>query len=81
MTSRRRSGWSLVLAGAAAAVFFWLTDPRLSPLSRSSGGVDSLGVSHLIDRAHEAFPGTVVGLAGSAAILLIGVVLLLRRPG
>jgi hypothetical protein len=67
----RRSGYSLVLAGAAGVVYFWATDPRSSVGGRLIGDG--------IDAANHAWPGTVVGIAGSAAALLLGFWLLTRR--
>ncbi len=67
----RRSGLSLVIAGLLGGAFFWLTDPRFSPLHP--------GRSDLIDAAQQARIGTWVGLLGSGIILLIGLWLLSRR--
>jgi len=69
--SIRRSGLSLILAGLAGIVYFWLTDPRYGLAGRSADNV--------IDAANQAFPGTVVGITGSALVLATGLWLLRRR--
>ena len=69
----RRSGVSLVLVGVIGILFFWLTDPRqgwLPPSDRAATMVDAI---------RQAAPGTVIGIAGSALILLIGLWLMTRR--
>ncbi len=53
--------------------FFWVTDPRWGEALRWNRGENP------IDLANEAFPGTVVGLIGSALILATGIYLLSRR--
>lgn len=70
--NRRRSGLSLMLAGAAGVGFFWLTDPRLGYASQSAT-VD------IMDAASQAAPGTFIGIAGSAIIAIIGLWLMIRR--
>ena len=67
----RRSGFSLVFAGLRGAAVFWFTDPRFGWL-RPAG-------QNLIDAANQNWIGTMVGLAGSAIVLLIGLWLLSRR--
>jgi hypothetical protein len=62
---------SLTLAGAGGLVFFWCTDPHSSLGSWLTGGA--------IDSANQAFFGTLVGLAGSAVALLMGLWLLTRK--
>ena len=71
--STRVSGLYLVLAGALGLAFFYLTDPRWGWLGRHSAGDDA------IDAVHRLAPGTIVGLAGSAIVLLIGLWLATRR--
>jgi len=68
----RQSGWSLVLAGMAGMIFFWLTDPRWG-LQR--GGVSA----EILDAIQEARIGTLVGIAGSVIVLFIGLWLVTRR--
>jgi hypothetical protein len=60
--------------GLVGVAFFWLTDPTLGvePLRLSDGNP--------VDLAREATPGTVVGIAGSAVTLLLGLFLATRRP-
>lgn len=70
--SARQSGLSLILAGLAGALFFWLTDPR-SGLQRAGASAE------ILDAMQEARVGTVVGIAGSAIVLLIGLWLVSRR--
>ena len=53
--------------------FFYLTDPRWGWLGRHSAGEDA------IDAVHRLAPGTMVGLAGSAIVLLVGLWLATRR--
>lgn len=70
---KRRSGFSLVLVGILGIAFFWITDPRLGlGLTWNRG-------ENPIDLANQHFPGTVIGLAGSLLILLIGIYLISRR--
>ena len=70
----RRSGFSLVLVGLAGVLFFWITDARYGlALKWKSFG------DNPIDLANQQFPGTVVGLAGSVLVLVIGIYLLARR--
>jgi hypothetical protein len=69
--NKRRSGFSLVLAGLAGIMFFMETEPR----SRFGHWMSGMSV----DFANQAWIGTVVGLGGSVVTLLIGVWLLTRR--
>ena len=71
MKTAGRSGISLILAGAGGIVFFWLTDPH-SGIGRWFSGAG-------VDAANQTWTGTVVGIAGSATALLIGLWLLTRR--
>jgi hypothetical protein len=71
--STRMSGLGLVLAGLLGLAFFYLTDPRWGWLGRRSAGDDA------IDAVHQLAPGTIVGLAGSGIVLLIGLWLATRR--
>ena len=69
----RRSGLSLLIVGAVGMLFFWLTDPRygwLPPGQRAATVVDAI---------RQATPGTLIGIAGSALVSLIGLWLLTRR--
>lgn len=69
----RRSGSALVLAGLAGVAFFWLTDHRYGLASRVARTASS------VDEANQAFPGTVIGIAGSLVVVFIGMWLLTRR--
>ena len=73
MNNTRRAGLILVLLGAAGLLFFWATDPRYG-LGGRWGAAENV-----VDAANEALVGTAVGLAGSVAVLLIGVWLATRR--
>lgn len=66
----RRSGIGLVAAGLAGVLFFWLTDPRFGT-QRNAYDV--------IDRVNQAHVGTMVGIVGSVAVLMIGGWLMTRR--
>ena len=66
----RKSGVTLALAGLAGGLFFWLTDPRFN---RERLAQD------VIDRVNEGRVGTMVGIAGSAVVLMIGIFLTTRR--
>jgi hypothetical protein len=67
----RRSGLSLVIAGLLGGGFFWMTDPRYG-LTHPVG-------ENLADAANQAQIGTLVGIVGSAIVLILGVWLLTRR--
>jgi hypothetical protein len=69
----RRSGLSLVLVGLLGIAFFWLTDPRRGWFAGESGAPG------VIDAIRQASPGTFIGVAGSALVLLIGLWLTMRR--
>jgi hypothetical protein len=69
----RRSGYSLVLVGLLGTGFFWLTDPRYGLALRWSRGENP------VDLANWHFPGTVLGVAGSLLVFLIGLYLLSRK--
>ena len=64
----RRSGMSLVLAGAAGISFFVLTDPKWGVLRHTSTDV--------VDSVQQAWPGTYIGIGGGATIILFGMWLL-----
>jgi hypothetical protein len=67
----KRSGLSLVICGLIGIAYFWATDPR-------HGIIRSVS-ENLIDAANEARMGTLVGIAGSVFVLVIGLWLLTRR--
>lgn len=67
----RRSGLSLTIASLLCGLFFLFTDPRYTR-------TQPIG-QNLIDAANQNWIGTLVGLAGSAIVLLIGLWLLTRR--
>jgi len=67
----KRSAWILAGLGLAGALFFWLTDPRYGLLKGSAATIT--------DRANDASIGTLVGIAGSVLVLIIGLYLATRR--
>lgn len=85
----RRSGLAFLLVGLVGALFFWLTDPRYGPPvhQRAVGRMDWRywvfvlrgSPENVIDAANQAMISTVVGFAGCAALLLVGLWLLTRR--
>jgi hypothetical protein len=68
----KKSGVNLVVAGVLGALFFWLTDPVY--------GIGRKTSENPIDAMNEAALGTLAGVAGSLAVLLIGVWIMTRRP-
>lgn len=73
MNGTQRSGFWMVVLGAAGVAFFWVTDPRWGALGRRMAG------DNLLDAVHELSVGTYVGLAGSLVVLLLGLWLVTRR--
>jgi len=78
----RRSGLSLLIVGLIGGMFFCLTDPVAivtirAPLVRHH--LLTPDPYNLIDAFNEGRIGTIVGIAGSTVIFLIGL-WLLRRP-
>jgi len=69
-----RSAILLTFFGILAVAFFWFTDPTL-------GVADHLMDSHInrLDAANQAWPGTLMGLAGSAVVTLTGLWLMTKR--
>ena len=67
-----RSHVSLIIAGLLGLLFFWLTDARygLTALLLDGNARDAIFARQV---------GTMVGLGGSAALLLLGLWLSLRR--
>lgn len=74
MTSTR-SALVLILLGLLGACFFWVTDPWI-------GWIRHLMPARVnfLDASQQAWPGTLVGLIGSAAVVLLGLWLLIKRP-
>jgi hypothetical protein len=68
----RRSGIGLVIAGAAGMAFFALTDPKWGMARGETSG-------DVVDAIRQASPGTWMGIAGGAVIVLFGFWLMLRR--
>jgi hypothetical protein len=71
--TNRKSGSSLILVGLLGILFFWLTDPRYGLALHWNHGENP------VDLANQQFPGTVVGIAASILIVLIGAYLWSRR--
>ena len=68
----KKSGLHLVLAGALGVLFFWLTDPIM--------GVGRKNFPNPVDAMNEASIGTLAGIAGSVALLALGLWMMTRRP-
>ena len=87
--STRRSGLVFLLIGMIGAAFFWVTDPRFGPEVHRYGlgewdwrhwlYVLRGSPDNVIDAANQTMLSTFVGVAGSAALLMIGLWLLTRR--
>jgi hypothetical protein len=87
--ANRRSGLAFLLVGVLGAVFVWVTDPRWGPdMHRAAEGhldwrhwlfVVRGSPDNLVDAANQAMVSTMVGVAGSLALLLVGLWLLTRR--
>jgi hypothetical protein len=87
----RRPSLLLTLAGVASSIFFLATDPR-SGISARLTGTGPLDPAHrlhvlirtlfgepTVDAVHQATIPTLIGLAGSLVIILIGLRLLTRK--
>jgi hypothetical protein len=68
----KKSGLSLICAGAVGLVFFWLTDPIM--------GVGRKNFPNPVDAMNEASLGTLAGIAGSVALLALGLWMMTRKP-
>lgn len=73
----RRSGTLLALSGVIGLLFFWLTDPRYG-VPGYMRVWESSNINY-IDACNAAIAGTIVGMAGSAAVLFTGLWLMSRR--
>ena len=67
-----RAGGNLIVAGVVGVAFFWATDPQVGLVASA----DALVARDVVNRA---LPGTLVGLVGSALILLSGAWLSARQ--
>jgi hypothetical protein len=87
--ANRRSGIGLVLMGVIGMAFFWLTDPRMGPAMHraAESRIDPRywlfllrgSPDNLIDAANYARLSTMVGAAGSVALLIVGFWLMTRK--
>jgi hypothetical protein len=68
----KKSGLKLALAGVIGVLFFWLTDPVY--------GIGRKNFDNPIDAMNEASLGTMAGIAGSLAVLVLGIWISTRRP-
>ena len=67
-----RSPRMMIIVGLLGLLFFWFTDPQWGIAATLIG-------DRVRDAANAAMPGTIVGLVGSALVLLIGAWLTFRR--
>ena len=67
----KKSGINLALAGVVGVLFFWLTDPVY--------GLGRKNFDGIIDAMNEASLGTLTGIAGSTAVLVLGLWMMTRR--
>ena len=87
--STRRSGLLFLLIGILGGLFFWVTDPRYGPQVHKDQTaqldwrhwlyVVRGSPENQIDAANQTMLSTVVGVAGSAALLVTGLWLMTRR--
>jgi hypothetical protein len=87
--SNRRNGLTFLLIGLLGALFFWISDPRFGPQASShmSNRLDwhywvfilRGSPDNVVDAANQALLSTAVGIAGCAALVLVGFWLLSRR--
>ena len=89
--STRRSGLVFLLIGIVGGLFFWVTDPKYGPpVHDDKQSVGQLDWRHWlyvvrgsqenqIDAANQTMLSTLVGVAGSAALLVTGLWLMTRR--
>jgi hypothetical protein len=87
----RRSGLTLLLLGLLGVAFFWLTDPHLGPTGHYVADVHRHvdwrhwlfilrgSPNNAVDAANQARIGTIVGIAGSVGVLIVGLWLVTRR--
>jgi hypothetical protein len=68
----KKSGLSLIFAGVVGLLFFWLTDPIM--------GVGRKNFPNPVDAMNEASLGTLAGIAGSVALLALGLWMMTRKP-
>lgn len=74
-----RASRLVIGCGLLGLLFFWVTDPTWG-MGRAL--MDIVGTSQgmaVMDARRQAMPGTLVGLFGSAGVLMVGLLLLFRR--
>ncbi len=71
----RQSGLLLILGGLLGIAFFLATDARISPRWTSHVGWSP----NLVDAAHDAITGTIIGIAGSLLVMCVGLWLVIRK--
>ena len=86
--STRRSGAIFLLLGLLGGLFFWATDPRMGPeVHRDSATrfdwrhalyLVRGSPENVIDAANQTTISTFVGLAGSSALMIVGLWLVSR---
>lgn len=85
----RRSGFTLALLGMAGLLFFYVTDPHFGPAA-SASAASHLDWRHwlfvlrgspdnVVEAANQLLVSTIIGMAGSLAVLLTGLWLVTRR--
>ncbi len=88
VVSTRRSGLTLLLLGLLGIAFFWLTDPHWGPTGNHLADVHDWrhwlfvlrgSPDNAVDAANQARMGTIVGIVGSAGVLIVGLWLVTRR--
>ncbi len=89
--STRRSGLVFLLIGMLGGLFFWVTDPKYGPPvhddKQSAGQLDWRhwlyvvrgSPENQVDAANQTMLSTLVGVAGSGALLVTGLWLMTRR--
>ena len=90
-SATRRSGLTLAVLGFMGIAFFWLTDPHFGPAGHAKVNVHRHidwhhwlfvlrgSPDNAVDAANQALTGTLVGIAGSIGILIVGLWLVTRR--
>jgi hypothetical protein len=87
----RRSGLTLGFLGLLGLAFFWLTDPHFGPIGRHAADAHARldwrhwlftlrgSPDNIVEAANQLRVSTIIGVAGSLAVLLVGLWLVTRR--